>query len=522
MENFAVKKNKFLVTFAFVILSLISFSQNDGHGFVDPREAKDDFAHTDYLAAMKVYKELLLQDSTNVEYHYKLALCYLYTHIDKEAAVSELKYATAHNYSNQAWFDLGKAEHYADHFDDAIKAFNHFKIKASNKDAQEADHEIEMCNNGKQLIQFPVNVTFQNVGPEINTPFPDYYPFVPDDESFMIFTSRRKECMGGQKEMDGYYSSDIFMSTVVNGKWTKPKNLGPAINTTLDEQAVGLSPDGNKMIVYLDHIDKYGDLYESDRKGKNFERIVKMNENINAGFETSGSISPDGNTFFFASERSGGYGETDIYMSRKLPNGEWALPQNLGPNINTKYKEDFPRLSDDGKTLYFSSQGHSSMGDFDIFKAEWDPDSNTWSEPVNLGYPINTSGDDRSICFVDNNRTAYMSSARDGGYGDYDIYRITFNDANQRYEIVTGKVLTSDSVKGVASQITAFNKKTNVTFNYTPIPDNGKYVMALKPGIYDITISADGYQPIKDVVVVMDMSSFKPESKKNYILQKGK
>ncbi|MEO6883723.1 MAG: hypothetical protein ABI199_06840 [Bacteroidia bacterium] len=514
------KTRKVLLLLLFVTFCFFAFSQQDEHGFIDPRAAKEHFSHKNYLAAMKVYKELIKQEPQNVEYHYRLAQCYLYTHLEKETAITELKFVTAHNYDNEAWFDLGKAYHYANHFDDAIKAFTRFKEKADSKDAAEADREIEMCNNGKQLVKYPVNVTFENLGHLINTEFPDYYPFVPDDESFLIFTSRRAESMGGRKEMDGYYSSDIFISTAVNGKWTKPKNIGPEINTPLDEQAVGLTPDGNKMIIYLDHIDKFGDLYESDRKGKNFEHLYKLNENINGGFETAGSVSPDGNTFFFASERPGGLGETDIYMARKLPNGQWALPQNLGSNINTKYKEDFPRMSDDGKTLYFASQGHSSMGDFDIFKAEWNPDDNTWSEPVNLGYPINTSGDDRSICFTENNRVAYLSAVRDGGYGDYDIYRVTFNNTNQRYEIFTGKVNSTDSTIAISSQITAINTKTNDSLSFIPIQSSGKYVMALIPGIYNITITANGYKTISDKIIVFDIGTFKGETKKNYLLEK--
>ena len=172
----------------------------------------------------------------------------------------------------------------------------------------------------------------------------------------------------------------------------------------------------------------------------------------------------------------------DIYMSKKLPNGLWAMPQNLGPNINTKYREDFPHLAIDGKTLFFSSQGHSSMGDFDVFKVIWDTENNTWSEPKNLGYPVNTTADNRNISFTADDRVGYISALRDGGFGDLDLYRVTFNE-EQRYSIVTGYVLTGDSInKKVEATIFATDTKTQEELTYTPTIDNGKYVMALAPG----------------------------------------
>ena len=488
--------------------------------YVDPREAGSFYKDGNYLAAMKGFKELLKDNPTNVEYHYKLGMCYLNSNVDKASAVQYFEWITKQGKcDNDVWFQLGRAFHYANKFNDAIKAFNKFKEKATDAEKVKADKQIEECNNGIQLTRYPLNVSFENIGKNINTPYPDYYPFVSSDESMLIFTTRRPGGPSQQPEVDGYYSSDIYISHAVNGVWQKAKSIGTQINTLDDEEAVGLNPSANELVIYLDHIDDLGDIYYSERKGNTFSKPVKYNQAINSGFESSGSVSPDGNELFFASLRPGGYGETDIYMAKKLPNGQWATPQNLGPKVNSPYKEDFPWLDVDGTTLYFSSQGHSTMGDFDVFKTQWlNTDSNSWSAPQNLGFPVNTSGDDRCISFTSNHRIAYISRVHPDGFGDFDIYRIIFHD-NQRYAIVRGKVITGDSTRSVDATITATDSKNKdaqpLIFKPTK---NGHYVMALIPGTYDITIESQGVPTLKDKIIVMDLSSFQPETVKDYSL----
>lgn len=512
-----------LTAFLFALPALIHAQPKGPTKVYEPADAREHYQHQNYLMALNVYKELLKTDPNSEEYNHRIGICYLRTNVNKAAAIPYLEKVTKNPKAEpDVWYDLGLAYHYANKFDDAIKAYTKYKQLVP-KDAAKVDRQIEMCNNGKQLVKFPVDVQFQNLGKEVNSEFPDYYPFVTDDESTLLFTSRRNGNVGNSLEMDGYYSSDIYISSVKNGVWQKPRNIGPLINTRFDEQVVGLTADGSKMIVYIDHIDSLGNIYVSDKKAS-YGKIVKLNNNINGGLETAGSISPDGNIIFFASQREGGYGETDIYMARKLPNGQWALPQNLGPNINTRYKEDFPRLAADGKTLYFSSQGHSSMGDFDVFKSEWDEENNTWSAPKNLGYPINTSDDDRQICITSDQRAAYVSRLREGGNGDLDLYRVTFpSEDNTRYTIVAGTVLTGDTTaagRKVEAIITATNsnKPDDEPLTFTPIPHSGKYVMALPPGKWVINIEATGFKPLVDTIVLFDLGSFQPEMKKDFQL----
>ena len=276
------------------------------------------------------------------------------------------------------------------------------------------------------------------------------------------------------------------------------------------------------MLMYIDHIDSLGNIYSSMNKAGVFQRMRKLNSNVNSDFETAGSITPDGNIIFFASKRDGGLGETDIYMARKLPNGQWARAQNLGATINTIYNEDFPQIAPDGKTLYFSSKGHAGMGDYDLFQSTWNEEENTWTAPKNLGYPINSVGDDRSISFTEDNRVAYISAVRDGGFGDLDLYRVKFNDTEDRTTVLQGYINTVDSAKNVATFVTVkdLKNKDAPELTYNPNPSTGKFIMALNPSKYEITVEADGYKTFTDVFFIFDIGVGQNESKKFFILQK--
>ncbi|MEO6902814.1 MAG: hypothetical protein ABI315_06655 [Bacteroidia bacterium] len=518
---------KLQINLLFFCFSLFCFSKlvaQSNSKYIDPREAKEHFSHHNYLAAIPVYKQLLSNQPDNAEYNHKLGICYLKTNINKTLAIPFLEKASHQSkFDKEVWNDLGLAYQYASRFDDAIKAYNQYKNSGiSSKEIVLLNHRIETCNNGKEYAKYPINVTFENLGIDVNSPYPDYYPFTTEDESFIIFTSRRSDNIGGQLEVDGYYSSDIYISTPINGSWGKPKNLGGGINTRYDEQAVGLTPNGETMLLYLDHIDSLGNLYSSTYKSNVFQRIKKLNDNVNAYFETSGSINKEDNIIFFASKRPGGFGETDIYMSRKLPNGLWGVALNLGATINTEYREDFPTIAPDGKTLYFSSQGHAGMGDFDLFKSTWNEEDNTWSVPKNLGYPINSVGDDRCISFTKDNSVAYISAVRDGGYGDLDLYRLKFNDVEDQYTVVETYITAKDSIKNLSAIVTVTNIKDKNIQPYTYIPNtnSGKFIMALKPGKYDITVDAKGYKPYSDSITIFDIGYLQNDTKKTFILQK--
>jgi hypothetical protein len=381
-----------------------------------------------------------------------------------------------------------------------------------------------MCANAKELIKHPVDVTFTNIGKEVNSEYADYYPWIPANESFVAFTSRRKGNVGNLVDYDGYYTSDIYISEVKEGSWIKAKNAGPTLNTADDEQVVGLTSDGKTMLIYIDHQATFGDLYSSENKGKGFTKAEPYGANVNSkSLETAGSITSDGNILLFASDKPGGVGGTDIYMSRKLPTGEWGEAFNLGPNINTKYNEDFPHLSEDNGTLYFASEGHNSMGGFDIFKSVYDEIDKAWQKPANLGYPINTADDNLTFCVSSSNRDGYVSAVRPEGNGDLDIYKVTFNAIDERQTVLRGKILTNDSIKsGLETTITITNLRTKMPLDQTfkSNPKTNKYVIALPAGDYSLSVEADGYDILTQEFKFYDKSDYKTEIVKDLMLIK--
>jgi hypothetical protein len=263
-------------------------------------------------------------------------------------------------------------------------------------------------------------------------------------------------------------------------------------------------------------------LFSSKKKGSVFQKVIPLSEQINKKIEHSGSVSEEGNTIFFVrKDKENEEEKTDIYMSRMLPSGAWGEPQKLNDNVNSPYNEDFPYLAIDGKTLYFSSEGHNSIGGYDLYKSVWNSETNNWSKAVNLGFPINTTDDDRSISISADNSVGYISAIRPGGYGDLDIYRIKFN-AHKKYVIYKGGITFTDSTKTpseIIATITAVEKTTKEEYSFAPNPQTGSFIMALPEGTYDITVNSSGYKDIIEILIVSDVGT-SAERKKEFKLLK--
>jgi len=512
----------------------------------DPEVAKFFFNKRNYPAAIKCYLLLLEKEPKNIEYNQKIAESYLLSHSITTQAIFHLELIIKQEkYPDEVWLNLAKGYHFANRFDDAINAYNKYKTKIKDRKGIEGvEHFIEQCHNGAELVKRPRNVTYQNLGKTINSEFPDYYPIITPDESFLYFTTRRKSPTAQAQWFDGLYSSDIYAVKIKGAKpGVKAKSIGTVINTYLDEQVVDVSDDGTIMLFYLDHSEEFlGDIWISRKPNSktsrkpNFKtpwlKPERLPESVNEGLETSASIykNPltDEEVILVASSRQSilenpNYGETDIYISRKLPNGQWSELQNPGSNINTKYKEEFPQFSEDGKTLYFASQGHSSMGGFDIFKSTWDDEMQVWSPAKNLGYPINTSYDDLSISFTSGGRIAYISSMREGGLGDLDIYRVILEDVEAKETIYKGYITGADSLSKIKKvRIEIINKKTNKLHGvYIPNPKSCYYVMALTPGKWIMKVEAQGHETYSEDINIFDeVLKFSPEVTKNIKLKK--
>lgn len=316
-------------------------------------------------------------------------------------------------------------------WDEAIKYYNLFKSKAKQGEMysfqiDDASKRIQECINGKKYMAEPKRVFIDNMGQHVNSSFPEYSAYISADESVLTFTSRRSNSVGGkQDELDHAFLEDIYICYKSNGEWSDPKNMGAPINTADHDATAGLSPDGTTLYIYANHGKGGGDIYESKLNGTVWSKPEKMNKNINSDVrETTIAEWYDGSQLFFVSERKGGLGRGDIYVSKKDAKGKWGEAVNIGTPINTKYAEEGIFLVPDGKTMYFSSKGHGTMGGYDIFKSTFE--NGKWSDPENLGYPVNSPDDDVYFVISGSGRRGYYASAKDGGYGEKDLYMITF------------------------------------------------------------------------------------------------
>lgn len=409
------------------------------------KDAKDNFGNGNYKGALADYLALQKKEPDNVLYNYRTAICYLNLNVDRSLAIPYLEKVIAKEKENKdAWFQLGSAYQYAYKFDEAIGAFKKFKEIAGNKpldEMEKADRQIEICNHAKELMKFPIKVKFDNMGNNINSEYADYFPFVSENESAIFFNTRRKGTVGGFLQYDGTNTSDIFSSSEKLGIWSKAKNAGVQFNSDGDDEITSLTNDGTYAFIYSENELEFGDVLVAIKKGKLYQQRGLLEAPINTkSIEAAATTTSDGTLVVFSSDRSGGEGDFDLYSCRKLPTGQWGVPVNLGKTVNTKYSEDFPNISADGKTLYFCSQGHTNMGGFDIFKSTWDESKNEWTPAINIGYPLNTPEDNMTISFSTSGRHAYVSAYRKEGKGDLDIYRVTISNAAPNYTIIKGTV----------------------------------------------------------------------------------
>ena len=468
-----------------------------------------------YLEAMDEYQALVTEEPENHEYHYHLAICYLNTYVDKALAVPHLeKVVSKPGFDDNATYLLGRAYHFAYMFDDAIEAYHRFKEagKGSEFNLEDVDRQIKHCEYAKELIKFPVDVTFKNLGYGVNSPYPDYYPFVPSDESFIIFNSKRDD--GSEANPDDTYSSNIYISQTREGNFAKAKLVGNQVNSELlNEEIIGLTSAGDKALLFLYDERGYGDIFITNVVDGELEKPTKLDKVINSKYvEIAGSINALGNEVYFASDRPGGYGGVDLYITRKLPNGKWGPAQNLGPGINTSSDEDFPNLSPDGKTLYFSSKGHTSMGGYDIFSASWDNEKKRFTSVRNLGYPVNTPEDNMNFRVSENGRYGYISALREGGYGDLDVYEVTFNQVEPSYTVLVGKLTAIGEGELVDPMISVQDLDTGEEYGtYLPNPRTMRFVIILPPGRYNIYADAPGFEDYSEDLEILNKNAYKAE-----------
>jgi outer membrane protein OmpA-like peptidoglycan-associated protein len=468
----ACNKN-IIASLFFILICFCSYGQlwpSDEDIF---NEAEEYMFSEEYNEALPLYQLLLEKGYDNPNINYKTGRCYLHIQGKKLNALPYLRKSAAkasgQNYANaldgknaplSSIYYLAIACRLNNKLDEAIEAFKAVKDSLDVDDLENreiVDLHIKRCQNAVELVNNPVNIKKEKLDDIVNSDFSNYNPLVTNDESVIFYMDKLK-----------FYDA-VMQSAKTNGQWMKPVNLTPKIKSDGDYTIVGISGDGKIMLLCAFDPATSSDIYQSVFKNGKWSRITKLNDNINSKYnETHASLSDDGKVLYFTSNRKGSYGGLDIYKSGLDETGNWGPAVNLGPVINSPFDEGSPFITNDGKKLFFSSQGHYNMGGYDIFFSELS-DAGEWSYPVNIGYPLNTTDDDLFFYPINDGEKGYHSKYNVGEPNDQDIFKYEIlSVANPPRYKISGKVEKPDNIeyeldKISVSFVNSGNKDTLIT-----------------------------------------------------------
>jgi tetratricopeptide (TPR) repeat protein len=383
----------------------------------------------DYGKALDLYLKIVKSEPGNADIKHRIGICYLNSETDKARAIPYLEEAVQkvsvkynpnslkeENASFEAIFALGSAYRVNNELDKAIEAYTRFKEYIDKGDAYNlkvADQYIRDCKVAIEMQKHPVNFNAINLGAQVNDPKPNFNAVVSGDGKTMVYTSPGRQ---------GY---EIFLAAKADTGWTTPKNITSVLGTGKFMKTSDLSFDGNTLLLVLEdpeNSDIYFSLFEKGRWGK----AQPLGKNVNSKMqETHASLSTDNNTLYFTSNRKGGQGDLDLYVSALDAKGEWGKAVNMGPVINTPFNEETPFVSDDGQYLYYSSEGLNGLGGYDIYRFAF---RDAAAQPVNLGFPVNTTDNNLFYCPVGDGHTAYYAFAGADSYGGRDIYLVSYSE----------------------------------------------------------------------------------------------
>ncbi len=418
-----------------LIVLLLSNHPLFAQAITDPEELFSEgeyfFLSEEYEEALYYYLQLVELFPDHANFNWKAGNTYLQIpgqeflaipYFEKAITRTSIKYKKRKfkekNAPHHAYFRLGNAYRYNNDLDKALEIYDIFvnsKDFEGNYNLNIVDTEIASCNRAKIIRDDPVNARFTKLESPVNSSSDNTNAIFSGDGNTMIFVTELK-----------FYDA-LHMSKKIDGKWTPPEVLNPQVGSDGDFYPTALSYDGKELYM-VRRVEGNNDLYVSILGESFWSMAVPLNSYINTrSHETHASLSIDGNTLYFTSARRGGAGNLDIYRSERNPGGDWGEAQNLGPIINTEEDEDAPFLTTDGKRLIFCSKGHFNMGGYDIFYSDLGAEGK-WTDPVNIGYPVNTTGDDLFFYPVGSGSQGYMSKVDRDGPLVFDIYHVELPD----------------------------------------------------------------------------------------------
>lgn len=514
-------------TYIVILLTLFSlqgFSQN-GYGEFNQeiskstlKKARKSSENADFSEAIQRYRILLAKDPDNVIYNKELGMTFFDSPYQKVMSIpylekaiekgkpeemGELYYPLAVAYRMKGNYDKAR-EHFGNYLNQ-LKSFGTYLSQSDEKElTDEINREIEICNNAETFSSIPPlsfikdSVSYvpklERMPAPVNSIYDEYSPVFTHNDSTIIFTARRKGSKGGKVNWDGKFYEDIWVSDFNGQAWSEPRSLGDHINTSGHEAVNSISKD--KKTLYLYRAVKNGSILESKLISQNhWGEPEKLGGTLNSkAWETSLGVTLYDSVVYFVSDRKGGYGGRDIYVSRKNKDGVWSDGANLGAAVNTPYEEDAPFLSADGKYLYFASTGHNTMGGFDLFRSSWN--DNSWNKPENLGAPINTENHDIYLMFSADGEKGWISSQRitNDTLNDMNMYAVTFECRTIASTTLRGLALNKETGKGLQTKLYLTDMSTSVKDSVKSNADGTYMVKIIPEHTYEMVIAANGFQ----------------------------
>ncbi len=513
----------FIFITSFLLASLIAHSQytystKNKKAISAYEEALQSFNRKDYFTAVQLMKKAIKYDDEFTEAHIVLAEIYIENGDTRNAIASyENVLKIDPDFFPGLYFSLAQLQMRENDFETAKKYLEKYLTYTNLKpiSISQAKRKLESCNFAIEAIKNPVPFNPVNIGENINTQYDEYWPSLTADEQTLVITrlvpkDMNNELSGNVNQqnmqrnpqglsMFSNIQEDFFVSVKENDVWGKAKNIGEPLNSAGNEGAQTLLVDGRIMyFTACNRPDGKGrcDIYRSELENNEWTEPLNISSPINtAAWEAQPSISPDGKTLYFISNRGGGQGQKDIWMSNLLPNGNWTKPVNLGEKINSSGQEQSPFIHPDNKTLYFASNGHTGMGGFDLFKTTRNDDG-TWSEPINLGYPINTIFDEIGLIVNAKGDKAFFSSDRLSNKGR-DIFEFElYKEARPNpVSYLKGKVFDAESKKNINASFELIDLETNELIMQAESDKNsGEFLVCIPTNNdYALNVSKKGY-----------------------------
>ena len=511
--------------------------------------AQQSYYAGDYQKAANIYRDLLSEKPNDANLMGRIADCYynLGQYADAITNAEKAKSIDEKAYENTSLI-LGKLYHMNGKLDEALAEYNTFRgiVKKKKKVPEsQIDMYIAQITTAKELIAHPADVKIQNMGDVINSEFDDKAPMITAEGKTIIFTSRRPgKSSALDVEGDNKYFEDIYISRWDNVKkmWADAELIPGAINTEGHDACTSISPDGKQIFIYKNDANgesRGGDIYASrlSSSGK-WGAPKSIGKPINTTYWEGGAcVSPDGKTLYLISERPGGLGHGDIYVAQRKTRTEWDTPVNIGASVNTSEDEGGLFLAPDGKTLFFSSKGHNSMGGYDIFKTALE--AGKWTTPVNLGYPINTVNSDVCFSLTIDGKIGYFNSDRKGGLGERDVYQVDLsnypvlekdmkpkqktasNDVAPVMAILKGDIFDATAGKGIEAELKVYDEAGSEVASTTSSESTGEYFITLLAGkTYHVKIAPKNYKPVDEKVEIAVAKEGPTTVVKHYLLYK--